>query len=721
MDLIDSGYLVVAIACATVAGGWLMVATRAPNRRRHALFAACALAAAVDALVERRFVQAQSPAEFAAILPWQTLSITSFLALLALFLAARTGIVRRPLLAVVLVLLAATALLAGPQTKAVYQAGISMRAVTFPWGETLYFGVFSSGPWRLVGDLASVTFLVLLLDTTIRLIKDGRQRLARWIGASFLLLSLSVLAIIPMDLGLLAVPPLHPFAFLLIVAFMSWELSATLARTAELSRAVVANEQRWRQLVEKARILVARIAPDGRLLEVNPHFEEVLGRSAAETVGRPLAELVAPDERSSLAEEISRLGEEPFPGARRRIMIDADGERRVVEWRYVALTGAGGELQGGLGLGADVSQEERAERERDEALRNLERTVEELEGLKVRLEEENLVLREEIEQREGFEEFVGQSDGLQYVLHKVDEVAGTLASVLIQGETGVGKELVARTIHAKSARSGKPFVATSCAAFAPGLVDSELFGHEKGAFTGADRRRLGRFELAHGGTLFLDEVGELPLEVQPKLLRVLEAGELNRVGSSATLRVDVRLIAATNRDLREEVAAGRFREDLFYRLAVYPITVPPLRERTEDIGPLVFHFLQRLNGQRPVRLEEVPPEVLRRLEAYPWPGNVRELRNVVERAALASRGRVLKLADPLRLDETQAAKLAPASVGADGVLTLEEVERRHIQAVVKLCDGQIAGSEGAAERLGLHANTLRSRMKKLGILRPAAR
>ncbi len=718
MNLIASGYLVAAIACATVAGEWLMVATQAPNRRRHILFAACALAAAVDALfVERPFVQAQSSAEFAALTGWQSVSITSFLALLALFLAARTGVVRRPLLAVALVLLAATAALGFGDAS---QRAISMREVTFPWGETILFGSAPPGPWRLVGDLANLTFLVFLLDTTIRLVKDGQRRLARWIGASFILLSLSVLAIIPMDLGLIDVPPLHPFAFLLIVAFMSWELTASVARSAELSRAVVANERRWRQLADKAQVLVARFARDGRILEVNPYFEEMLGRSAAETVGRPLTELVAPEERGVVVDALSRLGAESARGAARSTMIDADGERHVVEWRYVALSGADGELQEGLSLGTDVTRRERAEHDRDQALANLERTVDELERLKVRLEEENLVLREEIGQLGGFDGIVGKSDGLQYVLHKVEEVAGSEASVLIQGETGVGKELVARTIHEKSARSGRPFVAMSCAALAPGLVDSELFGHERGAFTGADRRRQGRFELADGGTLFLDEIGELPLEVQPKLLRVLESGELSRVGGSATLRVDVRLIAATHRDLRQEAAADRFREDLFYRLAVYPLTVPPLRERTEDIAPLVFHFLTRLNRQRQVRLEEVPPEVLRRLEAYPWPGNVRELRNVVERAALASPGRVLKLADPLRLDDTQAAKLAPASKRGQGVLTLEEVERRHIRAVVKICDGQIAGSGGAAERLGLHANTLRSRMKKLGILRPAA-
>ncbi len=723
MSVIFTGYLVAAVACTMVAAEWLLLATRGPERRTHLLFAACALAAAIDAFfVERRFVTVQSPEELLAILPWQGLTITSFLALLALFLTARTGAVRRSLLVVVLSLLAATAIQGFVLRETTYSAlpSLMLRQVTFPWGESINFGVGQAGRWRVVGDAANVAFLLLLLDTTLRLVRSGQRHLARWLGAGFILLSFSVLAIIPMDLGWWSVPPLHPFAFLLIVAFMSWELSSSVARSAELSDEVRANEQRWRQLVETAQLFVLRIAPDGRVREVNPYFEELLDRSAAESVGKPFAELVAPEERDAAVESFSRLAEESKQGASRRTLIGADGERRVVEWRYVALHDADGEFQGALSLGADVTERQRAESERDRALEELKSTVDELERLKERLEEENLVLREEIGQREGFEGIIGESDALQYVLHKIEQVAGTEASVLIQGETGVGKELVARTIHERSNRASKPFVVMNCAALAPSLVDSELFGHEKGAFTGADRRRQGRFELADGGTLFLDEIGELPLEVQPKLLRVLEESELRRVGGSATIRADVRLIAATNRDLREEVAAGRFREDLFYRLEVYPITVPPLRERTEDIPPLVFHFLRRVNEKRSVKVEEVPTEVLRRLKNHPWPGNVRELWHVVERAALASPQEVLRLAEPLRVNEAQAIKQAPASVDGNGVLTLDELERRHIRAVIDICHGQIAGAGGAAEKLGLHANTLRSRMKKLGVVRSAA-
>jgi chemotaxis protein methyltransferase CheR len=298
----------------------------------------------------------------------------------------------------------------------------------------------------------------------------------------------------------------------------------------------------------------------------------------------------------------------------------------------------------------------------------------------------------------------------------VKQVASTDATVLIQGETGVGKELIARTIHSESERSTKPFIAVNCAALPATVVESELFGHERGAFTGAERRRNGRFELADGGTLMLDEVGELPPEIQPKLLRVLQDGEFERVGGSETLRVDVRLIAATNRDLRLDVQQGRFREDLFYRLDVFPITIPPLRDRREDIPLLVEHFVRRIGGGRGVFIEEVPAELMRRFEGYDWPGNVRELQNVIERAVLVSSDRVLRLDEPLRRDD--ASDPQPEAARRQPRPTLDELQRDYIVEVLASCDGKVSGQGGAADVLGLHPNTLRSRMKKLGIAVP---
>ena len=311
-------------------------------------------------------------------------------------------------------------------------------------------------------------------------------------------------------------------------------------------------------------------------------------------------------------------------------------------------------------------------------------------------------------------DIIGSSDALLYVLHKIRQVAPTHATVLIQGETGVGKELVANAVHDASDRASGPFVVVNCAALPPSLIESELFGHEKGAFTGADRQRRGRFELAHRGTIFLDEVGEVPLEMQPKLLRVLQEGEIERVGGSQTIPVDVRVIAATNRELKADIEAGGFREDLFYRISVYPITVPPLRDRSEDIPALVQHFTRHFALRRGRDIAEIPAEVMRRLESYDWPGNVRELQNVIERAVLTSTGGVLKLAEPLQNAAIDRAADAAKDFG-EGLLPLDEVERRYIERVLASSRGKISGTGGAAEVLGLHANTLRYRMKKLGI------
>jgi formate hydrogenlyase transcriptional activator len=354
---------------------------------------------------------------------------------------------------------------------------------------------------------------------------------------------------------------------------------------------------------------------------------------------------------------------------------------------------------------------------------------EEIAALKARLQAENQYLQEEIRGEHNYAEIVGASAALREVLRQVEQVAPTDSTVLVMGETGTGKELIARAIHDRSRRKDRPLVKVNCGAISAGLVESELFGHVKGAFTGALGNRDGRFKLADGGTIFLDEVSELPLDAQVKLLRVLQEQEFEPVGSSKTIRVDVRVIAATNRDLGAEVAAGRFRRDLFYRLNVVPIGVPPLRERPGDIELLVQFFVQKLAkklGRPPM---QVPPDVMTRLRAYAWPGNVRELQNVLERAIVLAQGGVLAIgpeltpAGPSLLPATgvptavsAAAARADTPVGA----TLVDVERRHIEAVLVERNWMIEGERGAARVLNLHPNTLRGRMRKLGIKRPTA-
>jgi formate hydrogenlyase transcriptional activator len=330
-----------------------------------------------------------------------------------------------------------------------------------------------------------------------------------------------------------------------------------------------------------------------------------------------------------------------------------------------------------------------------------------------RLSQEKAYLEQEIQQERGSGEIVGRSPALRAVLRKLDQVASADTTVLLCGETGTGKELLARHVHVRSARHAAPLIRINCAAIAPGVVESELFGHERGAFTGALERRVGRFELAHGGTLFLDEVGELPIELQAKLLRALQEGEIERVGGGEPIRIDVRVVAATNRDLEADVAAGRFRADLFYRLSVFPVRVPPLRERPEDLPLLVDHLLSKFRRKLGKPLRALAPESLERLRRYAWPGNVRELQNVLERACVLAGGDLVEVVDALRAD-------APVS-GGEPLRSLEEVERDHILLVLGSTHGIIQGPHGAARILGLHPNTLRSRMERLGILGVAPR
>jgi formate hydrogenlyase transcriptional activator len=305
---------------------------------------------------------------------------------------------------------------------------------------------------------------------------------------------------------------------------------------------------------------------------------------------------------------------------------------------------------------------------------------------------------------------VGESDSLRYVLSRAEQVAETDATVLLFGETGTGKELLAREIHRRSRRRDRPFVVVNCAALPGALIESELFGRERGAFTGAHATQVGRFELANRGTLFLDEIGELPLELQPKLLRVLQNGQIERLGSPRTIDVDVRIIAATNRDLIEEARQMRFRRDLFYRLNVFPVTVPSLRDRREDIPLLARHLIERHSRLLRKRIDHIPPQVMHAFESYDWPGNVRELENVIQRAIILSSNHTLELKDAW-LPCTEPA----ASTGGT---TLIEVERRHILHILESCRWKIEGAGGAAQLLALKSSTLRSRMLKLGIVRP---
>ena len=369
---------------------------------------------------------------------------------------------------------------------------------------------------------------------------------------------------------------------------------------------------------------------------------------------------------------------------------------------------ATGDVTSVLEASTDVNEQKLTEEARD-------RAMEELKSLKAKLEVENIYLKTEIEEDLGFSKIIGKSNPLLYVLGRIRQVAETDAIVLVQGETGTGKELVSRAIHQASRRSDRAFLKVNCAALSNQLVESELFGHEKGAFTGATQMRKGRFEAADGGTLFLDEVSEIPLETQAKLLRVVQEGQFERVGSSKSIHVNVRIIAATNHQLEKEVADGRFRADLYYRLNVFPITVPPLRKRRDDIPLLVDFFVPRIASRMGKHVDQIPPGVLEILKNYEWPGNIRELRNVLERAVIATPDRVLRLAESLKVIKGEQRRGSGSD--PEKLESLDNVSRRHIVQVLKTVNWRVEGPQGAAEILGLKPSTLRSRMRRLGIKR----
>jgi PAS domain S-box-containing protein len=444
-------------------------------------------------------------------------------------------------------------------------------------------------------------------------------------------------------------------------------------------------------------------------LWANPRLRSLFGFGENDVLRfEDIVDRIHPDDRARVIAEAEHAHQSGFSFEGEFRVVIPDGRERWVATRGRSIGEPGRSDARRMGVVFDITERKRAEQDLNAALI-------EIQGLKERLEEENIYLKEEISEVKGFDEIIGKSDVLKYVLTRVEQVAKTDATVLLQGETGVGKELIARAIHEKSSRSNRPYVKMNCATLPEALVESELFGHEKGAFTGADRQRKGRFELADGGTILLDEVGELPLGTQAKLLRVLQEGEFERVGGSGTIKVSVRVVAATNRKLHDDVSAGRFRQDLFYRLNVYPITVPPLRQRREDIPLLVAHYARQIGERLGKSISEVPAQVVREFTEYNWPGNIRELQNVIERAVIVSSDGVLRLPEPLVQATTAPAGKGEAFKEPMTISTLDQAERDHILRALEATGWRIEGPKGAAAMLKLNPSTLRFRMKKLGL------
>ena len=470
---------------------------------------------------------------------------------------------------------------------------------------------------------------------------------------------------------------------------------------------------RYRTLYRSTPAMLHTLDAEGRILTVTDHWLKKLGYAREEVVGRSVLDFYSAADRArfhgvSISDIISR-GD--FNNVERQ-MVTRSGRTLEIVMSAISHRDSRGDVDRLLVASKDITERVRAERALRQALAENAR-------LKEELEHERDYLREEVNVAMNFGRIVGTSDALKSMLARVEAVANTPASVLLLGESGTGKELVAHAIHARSPRADGPLVKVNCASIPKELFESEFFGHVKGAFTGAQRDRVGRFQLADSGTLFLDEVGEIPLELQGKLLRVLQEGEFERVGDDITRSVDVRVVAATNRDLEAEIVAGRFREDLFYRLSVFPVEVPPLRDRGDDVVQLAQHILEQTCkdfGREPLKLTQAQARALR---AYRWPGNVRELKNVIERAVILSTGTQLRLEISAAAAHVSGEPIDDAET--DGILTeaeMKKLARDNIIRALEASEWRVSGKNGAAARLGVRPTTLADRIKSHGIVQP---
>lgn len=493
------------------------------------------------------------------------------------------------------------------------------------------------------------------------------------------------------------------YFFIFFMVIMGMKLATDIQRKLELEKEMAIQERRWKNLLENVELLVIGISVEGIVNYANPYFYKITGYHQNDLIGKNWFLNFLPKE---IGEEVLGVFNEnltnEFQPYYQNSILTKNGEERMIAWSNVLIKGDRSIPEGTLSIGADITAQENA--------------FHEIEFLKQRLEEENIQLKKELSKPLASGEIIGKSDGIRYVIQRALQVAETDSTVLLEGETGVGKEVIANFIQQNSKRKNQPFIKINCAAIPATLLESELFGHTKGAFTGADRLKKGMVELADGGTLFLDEIGDFPLELQPKLLRYLQEGEYQPLGSETSKKVDVRIIAATNRELLKEIERGKFRNDLYYRLYIYPITIPALRNRIDDIPEFVDHFIKIFSSKHAKPIYKISKLVIKELKKYPWPGNIRELENILERAVIIANSDTIKERDigllvgkkPKTQQEFSESKF----------ITLETVERNHIISVLKHCNWQVHGEKGAANILGLNPNTLRSRMKKLQISKP---
>lgn len=560
----------------------------------------------------------------------------------------------------------------------------------------------SNKSWVLIAVTILGMILVHVLFAGYQQFKSGQKNRASWLfiatgffgffnllGATSQLNNASVVG--NWDIIFLPIN-LCPIAFILILGV---QLQSKEDKQLHLEKLLGLQESRWLSLLDDIQLIIVDIDIAGRIRYINPYGLNLLGyKHASELLDKNWSDHCLPAHDAGFNKNVFEPGmDSDTTTTFKNVVITKDGKEKIINWNTDLKYNDEGDLVGRMSIGSDITQHEEA--------------IRQIQVLKAELEKENLRPNDEAAPSGMHQEVIGKSRPFIYAIQKSKQVAPTNASVLLLGETGVGKEAFADLIQGTSLRRNMPFVKVNCGALPAELIEDELFGHEKGAFTGAVQSRMGRFEKANGGTIFLDEIGELPLVLQPKLLRVLQNGEFERVGGHQTIKVDVRVIAATNSDLEKEVKENRFRDDLFYRLNVFPITIPPLRKRNADIPLLIQYFIERKSKKHGKHFENISKADMNRLCDYEWPGNIRELKNVIERAVISSENLTLKL-DWFYDDIEKSPQASPLA-------SLEEVETAYILKVLQECRWKINGENGAAEKLVMHPNTLRSRMKKLKI------
>ena len=564
--------------------------------------------------------------------------------------------------------------------------------------------------WNILGHLVLLGIIICGFTASRNQYKRGEKR-----SAIYLMVALSLFLILTLDdiiyvhfnqYYLFELPEsILPFDyfFIFFMIIMGIKLSMDMQQKLFFEKKMLIREKRWKNLLEEVELLVVSIDTKGNVNYVNPYFLIISGYDKNEVIGKNWLDNFLPEnERKKVTEVFNNNLDKNFQSYFNNTILTKHEELRLISWSNVLLENEESEVIGTLSIGSDITAQEDA--------------FTEIELLKQRLEEENIQLKEELSKSSARGEIIGKSDGIRYVIQRALQVAETDSTVLLEGETGVGKEIIANFIQQNSKRKNQPFIKINCAAIPSTLLESELFGHTKGAFTGADRNKKGMVEIADGGTLFLDEIGDFPNEIQPKLLRFLQEGEYIPLGSEQSKKVDVRIIAATNRELLKEIENGRFRNDLYYRLYIYPITIPALRDRVDDIPEFAEYFIKMYAKKHNKSITKISKLVVDELKKYHWPGNVRELENILERAVIVSNSDTIKIKDvSLFINEMNNQS---ESVSCNKFNTLEDIERNYITKVLKHCNWQVHGEKGAAAILGLNPNTLRSRIKKLNISKP---